>query len=924
MEQRLLSRSPKSAVVALSLITNPFTSHQTLSSLLDILILNLQDQKFDHPNKILSLLAVISHQRPQLSSRVISAVQKFFFVPSVPIPSFPCALSLLLNTDHSNTIGSVPFYDESLFLSLCFWPCVKTRRWVAKNVGAFLCVRPSVLLTVLLGITKDPYPCVREAALDGLVSLSNCVAVDDKSLSECCYFRATELLFDAQKSVRCSAVRAVCEWGQLLVALNEEKCKRDWSDAVFLQICLMARDMDMNIRVSAFDALGKIQMVSEDLLMQSLSRKALESTKEKNYPGHYTVKLLRIPASAAAFTFVHGLQDEFHEVRRSACCALQMLMAFSSEFTGEAVHVLMDILNDDSLVVRIQALETLHHISLCGRLKVEESHLHMFFGSLMDGSPMIRSASRKAIQSIKLPKLKMFRLCIDALVKNLELFPLDEADVFSVLYKIGRIHGKYVASIFQEVFQELEPSFDGNMGFHNTRTAVLFVLAISAPVSFDREICSIPPQVFSYAVTMLGRISSSLVDLFDQNTLLNYLSHCSKFTAVSASEFFKGESLDSQTKNSNIHLGKMSDWIFNGCSDNLIGLKKFTTLFQHHSNSVDEATSYTQVIFQQVRDLWPMIQLGYMNEVIRTLRNWKHELKRLNNDFHQSAAILVFSMNYLRVIKLYGKTWAHYLSLGNLQFNGMGILEALLQKTERRLEEILCRFLGLSREEEFHILELTLVTYTLRLSSGATCCFNACMNELKCVISRVERLQRERSIELSDFIIELQNALCEIDNSEDDATDRLYLFQKSLYLFSPKHIVLSGEIKYMSADVNIFDNSFENPIPFVTGLPVGVSLEITLYNISSEARLWLTIALTEKSTQFIFLNFHEFEGCNEVRKFPFVAPFYRTPKVKYFSIKISVAIECLSKVQRLRHKNGPKHELIQLCEEKEVHLSLAR
>lgn len=167
---------------------------------------------------------------------------------------------------------------------------------------------------------------------------------------------------------------------------------------------------------------------------------------------------------------------------------------------------------------------------------------------------------------------------------------------------------------------QLEPSFEGKLSFHNTRTAALLVLAISAPVSFDREICSIPPQVFSYAVTMLGRISSSLVDLFDQNALLNYLSRCSKLTALSVSEFFKEELPDSQPKNSNFYLGKLSDWIFDGCSDNLIGLKKVTTPFQHDLNSDDAATSYVQVIFQQVRDLWPMIQLGYMNEVIRTLR----------------------------------------------------------------------------------------------------------------------------------------------------------------------------------------------------------------------------------------------------------------------------------------------------------------
>ncbi|KZV48740.1 integrator complex subunit 4 [Dorcoceras hygrometricum] len=916
--QSTLSENPEHAfMVALSLITNPFTSNPTISSLLDTLILNLQNC----PNKVLPLLATISLKCPQLSSRIISAVQEFIFLPSVRIASLPHALSLLL-TDHSYTIGTDPFCDESLFLSLCFWQCVKSRRWVTKNVGAFH-VRPSVLLTVLLGITKDPYPCVRGAALDGLVTLSNHVAIDDKSLVECCYFRATELLFDVQKSVRCAAVRVVCEWGQLLVALNQEKCKRDWSDAVFIQLCLMARDMDMNIRVSAFDALGKIQMVSEDLLMQCLSKKALDSTKEKNYPGRYTVKLRIIPASAIAFTFVQGLQDEFHEVRRSACCALQKLMAFSSEFTCEAVHVLMDILNDDSTVVRLQALETLRLISLRVQLKVEESHLHMVKSCLMDGSAMIRSASRKVIQSIKLPKLKMFRLCTEALMKNLELYPLDEADVFSVLYKIGRTHGKYVACIIQEVLQELEPSFDGKLGFHNTRTAALLVLAISAPVSFDREICSIPPQVFSYAVTLLGRISNSLLDLLDQSTLFYYLSRCSKFTAVSASEFFKGELLNSQPKNSNDDFAKMSDWIYAGCSDNLIGLKKVTTPYLHHLNSDDAATSYTQVIFQQVRDLWPMIQLGYMDEVIQTLRNWKFELKRLNKNFHQSTGILSFTMKYLNVIKLYGKAWAYYLSRGDLQFNGTDVLEALLQKTERRLKEMLHRFLDLGREEELHILEFTLVTRTLRLSSGATCCFNACMIELKSAISRVEQLHRERSIELSDFITELQNA-CEIGKSKNDATDKLYLFQASLDLFSPKHIVLSGEIKYMVADVNIFENSFENPITFVPGLPVGLSLEITLYNISCEARLWLTMTLTEKSTQFIFLNFHEFGECNEMRKFPFVAPFYRTPKVRYFSIKISIGMECLSDVQRLRHKNGPKHELIQLCEEKEVHLSLAQ
>lgn len=77
----------------------------------------------------------------------------------------------------------------------------------------------------------------------------------------------------------------------------------------------MARDMDMETRVHAFVALGKIQTVSVDILRQTLSKKAFSAMKELTYPGQYTAKVLQIPASASAFTFAHGLEDEFYEVR---------------------------------------------------------------------------------------------------------------------------------------------------------------------------------------------------------------------------------------------------------------------------------------------------------------------------------------------------------------------------------------------------------------------------------------------------------------------------------------------------------------------------------------------------------------------------------------------------------------------------------
>lgn len=80
------------------------------------------------------------------------------------------------------------------------------------------------------------------------------------------------------------------------------------------QLCLMVRDMDVEIRDAAFNALGKIPSVSQNVLLQTSSKKALPSTKEIFYPGQYTAKLSKIPAAAAAFAFLHGLEDEFFQV----------------------------------------------------------------------------------------------------------------------------------------------------------------------------------------------------------------------------------------------------------------------------------------------------------------------------------------------------------------------------------------------------------------------------------------------------------------------------------------------------------------------------------------------------------------------------------------------------------------------------------
>ncbi|KAL6955254.1 hypothetical protein U1Q18_045534 [Sarracenia purpurea var. burkii] len=443
---------------ARSLIVNPSTSEATISSLFEALSLSLHpDRDSLSLHHTLSLLSDLAARRPHLSLPVFHTIRSFSLLCNPGSPrTLAAALSVLVSiADSDQTLtSSIAELSEGLFLTLCFRPSVAVRHWMLLNAERFK-VRPHLLLTVFLGFTKDPYPYVRRVALDVLVGLCKSIVVEDRALVESCYCRAVELLSDMEDCVRSAAVRAVSQWGKLLLASNHESDKGDRSDSLFVQLCSMVRDMNVKVRVEAFDALGEIAMVSEDILLQTLSKKLLSVIKEKTYPGMCSANPVEIPASSAAGVFVHGLEDEFCEVRKSACHSLHMLSILSADFAGEALTLLMDVLNDDSTIVRLQALETMRCMALFDRLKLQETHMHMFLGTLVDTSAVVRSASRKVLRIMKLNDMAMFKLSVDGLLENLEMYPQDEADVFSVLFNMGQNNGNFAVDTIVGVSDEV-------------------------------------------------------------------------------------------------------------------------------------------------------------------------------------------------------------------------------------------------------------------------------------------------------------------------------------------------------------------------------------------------------------------------------------------------------------------------------------
>ncbi|XP_076913530.1 protein SIEL-like [Bidens hawaiensis] len=850
--------------IARSLIINPATTDQTISTIIQTLTSNPQS----HLHHIITLLTEISTIRPQLSPTVTTALHSL--LPHAPPRAAALTLSLSTLSEHS----------EGLFLSLCFGSSVAVRQRLLPEAEKFN-VWPSVLLTVYLGFTKDPYPYVRKAALDGLIRLCDQVVAEDRGVIEGCYLRGVDLLSDADECVRCSAVNMVSEWGKLLVENSDDESKRDLSDALYVQLCSMVRDMSMKVRMEAFNALGKAGKVSQYLLMQTLSKRVLEENK---FNGQPSVKHLRLRALTAAGAFLHGLEDEFYEVRSSACYSLRIPAILCGDLAEKVLGLLMDVLNDDSTVVRLKALETMHHMAVFGHLKVQDMHMHMFLGTLVDMNSSVRFTARKVLRLTKFDKMPMFKLAADSLINSLEIYPQDEPDVLSVIFEIGRNHGNFAVSITEETFLEMEPCSASDWDFNSSKTASMITLAISAPLSHERQhFHIIPSTIFSYAATMLGRISNGLTEVMDWATLLSYLSHCSMSTGP--------------------HHIEIEDDVATEVSGQISVSRVVDPLELH-----DKEYNCVKFVLANVAEIWqPLMKLGCISELLTALRRWKEELAAHITDSRQSDSVLTFTLQYLDAIKLLSKAWCHVMCPLDFMYNEVGDLGYILQKLDTKLKELRYRFIGLSEEGEQHIIELALVACTLKLST-----FDPRIHELA-----LKKLlaYKETSMEPSRFLTELMKTL------QKDESD-IFSFREPLKLFSLTQLVSSRELRYMRAELEIDDNAWLKPVPFVAGLPAGIPLKMKLHNTPFDAKLWLTMSRSKDAVDYVFIDLKEFEGCDEMREFRVIAPFYKTPKVDSFVLLLCIGIEC-EEVSCIRGHGygGPNHDLVYLCKEKQVFLS---
>ncbi|CAL9220082.1 unnamed protein product [Arabidopsis halleri] len=906
-----------------SLIINADTSDSVISSVFDFLtgLLSRGDSAILH--HVLKLLSDLAFRRkelaPQIFDSILSNLLRLQNTAAEVNHGHTAVESLAvlasLSERNPSIVTALSKINGEVFASICLGAPISSRLWLLRNAERFN-VPSSVLFTLFLGFTKDPYPYIRKVALDGLINICNAGDFNHAHAVEGCYTRAVELLSDAEDSVRSSAVRAVSVWGKVMISSKEEELsRRKCTDAVFLQLCSVVRDMSVDVRVEVFKAFGIIGTASESIILQTLSKKVLGAGKGKKPQNHLSNGSADV--SAAAGVFIHGFEDEFYEVREAAVNSFHSLSVNSIKFPDEAVYLLMDMLYDDYMVVRLKALEALHHIADLGNLKIQETYMPAFLDAIVDTSENIRVEARNILKLAKLPDVKLVNNCVDGVLKSLEMYPQDEPDILSALFHFGQNHPNFLVSMVKRFSEKLGTASGNKPEFNCRQLSASLMLIISAPLSNKQSITSIPPLAFSYSLAMLGKFSSGLHDMVDQYMLLAYLTHCAILSSSSGTEFNKGDIFFQAYRDSNADLAG---------NPVLLPGKDIPAESKYMASKAEleignQALKFLNHILLKIKAAWLLSQSGCSKEALRALRACKQELATLTADSSISNGTLEFICQYVHVIELLAQVWPHFEYARHISTCRSVELELLMKEIEIKLMEIRCRFTGLSTEESL-VIELVIFGCLLRLYKFEICCRLNCMEKLSSTISQLELHHEQQCTKPSEFLTETKKSLKEIGSSDDINSCRLLHLIKIFNCFSPEQFMLSGNLQCVSAELEIPGNGPYSPISFVPGLPVAIPCEIMLLNVPRDTCLWLRISRSE-TCQFVYLDPNLYNGDGRKKRFMFTAVTYMTPRAVVFTLRVSIGIECLFEdISYRKQRHGPKHPVAYLCKEREVHLSL--
>ena len=268
---------------------------------------------------------------------------------------------------------------------------------------------------VICKFLEDPESSVKAEVLRQLSSLWS--LYQGTKLPDIDYINSRVQLLhgDSDPGVRYAALCFIWIVGQCRlnngVSQAAESDRTTFHDGVFISCCEAVNDASSDIRAQALQLMGTMQNSTTYVLLQTLSKeifdmRELRSNRDMKTKSHLKrleagdfdisgdISLLK---SSMCGAFIHGLEDEFSVVRSCAIDAICELACCSKEFTDSCVPFLIDMFNDESISIRVNAITSLAKMSETWNLNIKDELIEAIFLAVFDGESEVRSSTLKLI-----------------------------------------------------------------------------------------------------------------------------------------------------------------------------------------------------------------------------------------------------------------------------------------------------------------------------------------------------------------------------------------------------------------------------------------------------------------------------------------------------------------------------------------------
>ena len=166
----------------------------------------------------------------------------------------------------------------------------------------------------------------------------------------------------------------------------------------------------------------------------------------------------------ACGAFVHGLEDEFLEVRSAALDSICELASNSARFAALSMDFLVDMLNDEIEGIRLNAIYSLRKISR--HILFREDQLDTVLSIVDDANRVVREGVHELLSAGSIATKNGLMTTVLRLLRNLCKYPPDRESIWKCFHHLGANHPTLVLALVNELlsthayFDTPEPNMD--------------------------------------------------------------------------------------------------------------------------------------------------------------------------------------------------------------------------------------------------------------------------------------------------------------------------------------------------------------------------------------------------------------------------------------------------------------------------------